>query len=762
MKKTIFLGGFFLSFSFLIISCGTPKAQNILLNKSPIQSQGISQVQKMTDGHASGEGDYWASEQSSVFQQGSDAFVIYDLGSATPLRAFYIQGDNNDTYQVLVSDDLQTWKLIWSAGFRGGAGLRERWSKDLNESGRYLKLQALGGDGAYSVSEFQAYVVVPDSWKPDVDIVHSNAGSFAGRLRMVIFGLSLVLYSLFSAYKNKTWVYRVVLIPALTTYELFRWMIAHLPIDDLDFAFLKLVISLVGIFVLVQNQFFVERLKPAKNIVKGILFTLGLFAIGIYYHFGHLQFDHAAERRPTVVHTWDMRVYYPIAKFFRELQFDGLYLACLQGYLEEHPETTDAELANVRLRNLNNNEIVSGLSVKEDAKAIKSRFTPERWEEFRHDMRWFDRAMGRNYLGSMVDHGGNATPLWMGVAHLIFKDTKDVEGMLTLAAWMDPILLLIFFIVVGRTFGWNPMCLCMIIFGATEFYRFGSNLMGSTLRQDWLVAFGLGVCALRQNRYYLGGIGLAYSSLIRAFPALGVLGLGLWWLSDVGMRIYRKEKISLPILWKDYIPFWKTAIGATLCVALSFGITSATFGYKHSWKPWFEKITMHADKPNVNHLGFRNLFSFDSELTSQKLAEFHRGDWIQTQRETFAKRKFFVNLAILFSLVLILRAMRQKDLHQISLLGLLLIPVFFYPANYYFHYVFLLPLLGAFSKDKVDEVSTSYFTGINVILLTMCTFHYFTLLEGEMDVSFTQQSWLLMIGFGLMLLVSNLFTKQKS
>ncbi len=741
----IFLGGFFLSLS--LVACGSPKVPNLLSHQSPVQTQGIAQASKMTDGNAGGEGDFWASQQAAVFQQGSASFVVYDLGSTLPIQALYVQGDNNDTYQVLASDDLQNWRLVWSAGFRAGFGLRARWTKDLNEKTRYLKLQATGGDGSYSVSEMQAYASVPEGWSPDVNVIHSSQGSFGGRVRMVVFGVSLIFYSLFSAYRGKAWVYRLALIPTLTAYELARWLLAHVPVDDMDCAFLKLVLSVVGIFVLAQSRFFTERFKPFRPVLKGILFSVGLFAVGIYYHFGHPQFDHAAEKRLTSVHTWDMRVYYPIAKFFRELQFDGLYLACLQGYLEEHPETTDADLANVRLRDLNNNEIVSGLAMKERALAIKERFTPERWEEFRHDMRWFDRAMGRNYLGSMVDHGGNATPLWMGVAHLLFKDAKDVERTLTLTAWIDPFLLLILFVVIGRTFGWIPMCLCMTVFGATEFYRFGSNLMGSTLRQDWLVAFGLGVCALRQQRYFLGGIGLAYSSLIRAFPALGVFGLGLWWLGDIGVRLYRKERVTCASLWRDYIPFWRTALGVIFCVIVSFGITTATFGYEHSWEPWFSKISMHADKPNVNHLGFRNLFSYDSDLTSQKLAEYNRGDWIQTQRETYARRKYFMDLAVVASVVLMALALRGKTLYQAGLLGLLLIPVFFYPANYYFHYVFLLPLLGVAASDRVDEEIPSYFAWTNIVLLAMCALHYFSLLEGEMDVSFTEQSWILMGGF---------------
>ena len=54
---------------------------------------------------------------------------------------------------------------------------------------------------------------------------------------------------------------------------------------------------------------------------------------------------------------------------------------------------------------------------------IRARFSPERWEEFKKDMKYFIDTMGpRDYLGSMQDHGGNATPVWMLSAWLIFRD----------------------------------------------------------------------------------------------------------------------------------------------------------------------------------------------------------------------------------------------------------------------------------------------------------------------------------------------------
>src|SRR5262249_259823 len=151
---------------------------------------------------------------------------------------------------------------------------------------------------------------------------------------------------------------------------------------------------------------------------------------------------------------------------------------------------------------------------------VRARFSPERWAAFTRDMHYFQDTMGaRDYLGSMRDHGGNATPVWVLAAYALFRDAPATETTLSLAGLVDPLLLLLLFVRVVRTFGTQVMLLVVILFGATDFYQFGSNLVGSTLRQDWLVALGLGACALQQQRWFLGGMFVAYAGLIRAFPA---------------------------------------------------------------------------------------------------------------------------------------------------------------------------------------------------------------------------------------------------
>src|SRR5262249_48658458 len=152
-------------------------------------------------------------------------------------------------------------------------------------------------------------------------------------------------------------------------------------------------------------------------------------------------FWNAEKDRLTPVHTFDMRVYYPVAKYFRELRFDGVYLASVQAYLEGQ-ELPDRAVNNVELRDLHTNEIVRADRVMSEIHAIKQRFSPERWQSFVHDMRFFWRTMGSGqYLGSLEDHGGNATPVWLAIANLLFRYTEASERTLTLTALLDPLLL---------------------------------------------------------------------------------------------------------------------------------------------------------------------------------------------------------------------------------------------------------------------------------------------------------------------------------
>ena len=82
-----------------------------------------------------------------------------------------------------------------------------------------------------------------------------------------------------------------------------------------------------------------------------------------------------------------------------------------------------------------------------------------------------------------------------------------------------------------------------------------------------------------------------------------------------------------------------------------------------------------------------------------------------------------------------------------ALIGLLLIPFYFYPSNYYCHFVFLLPLVAV--RPALDRDKT--FATVYVVLAAMCVGQYSSLAEGWTDLRYTYQSFILLTGFGVIL-----------
>ena len=357
------------------------------------------------------------------------------------------------------------------------------------------------------------------------------------------------------------------------------------------------------------------------------LAAMALVSLTTFYNMWQPQFDDVQDGRNTWVHTWDMRVYFPTAKYFDELGFDGLYLASVAAYVEDAPGASMERVKDVELRDLKNYEMTTVDAVSTEVATIKNRFSPARWLEFKRDMAFFWRTMGPGgYLGSLRDHGGNATPAWLLVAHLIFRHAVATERTLFIAALLDPLLLIAFFAVAWRTFDLRTALVCLVIYGASTFPWFGSNWAGSTLRNDWMVLIGFGVCALKTERWTLGGGLLAGGAMIRAFPAVSVFFL----VAPLLVALYEAVRRSpgrreLRAVLVSARPVLMALLGATLCVAVLFGSSTLRFGFAHSWGDWSHKIALHSEQPNVNHVGLRTLFQYDPHTTLRALHPQRRG-----------------------------------------------------------------------------------------------------------------------------------------
>jgi hypothetical protein len=245
---------------------------------------------------------------------------------------------------------------------------------------------------------------------------------------------------------------------------------------------------------------------------------------------------------------------------------------------------------------------------------------------------------------------------------------------------------------------------------------------------------------------------MAYGGLIRAFPAMATFFFVVplvWFAFDVWLT---RRKWPTIAEWRaGQRPALRAFAGGAACVIFFVGLTSAIFGFSGSWIAWKEKIEIHATGPSTNNVGLRNVLAFSPELSAKALTENRRpgpwGDWGYAQKKTFESRRPLFYALLLLATALALIACRGRKLEETALIGLLLIPFYFYPSNYYCHFVFLLPMAVVRPREDRDKT----FAIVFVTLAAMCVGQYFTLAEGWTDLRYTYQSFLLLIGFGIIL-----------
>jgi len=727
--------------------------QNLIAGKLPIRSEGVKNVSRLTDGVYGNEGDEWLTDVTSRFLS-ARAFVEYDLGGERPLRCALAQADNNDVYILSGSLDGQTWQSLWRVGAESGAGMRLR-NQKLEARARYVRLSATGGDALYSVSEIALYEC-PAIWPPP-ELVRTRGVAVADTVvtKVVVFGIFAAFFLLVHRRKAGR-IHYILILPALAA----GWMLAVelgrlYPFGDQEPSLRGLLAALAALLAL-KEAFFKEAAAPHRKVVLGTLGFCAVAAFATYYHFGTPQFFDEAKGRRTLVHTWAMRNDFPTAKYFRELRFDGLYVASLAAYTDNTPGFSPDRLASVRVRDLRDNQMRTGSELADELLKVRARFTPERWQEFRRDMKYFADTMGEaDYMASLQDHGGDATPAWLVPAYLLFSHLPASEGVLTVTALIDPLLVLLLFFVIARTFGLRVMLYLAVLWGTSDFYSFGSNLMGATLRQDWLVALGFGVCALKSGRLVWGGALLAYAGLVRAFPSEAALFLAVplvWFAVDTWREHRRMPRLAE--LRTAQRPALRALGGAVLCVVGALLLTSVLFGVGDTWGAWHQKTEIHESNPSSNNLGLHNIVAFRSDLSAASLAQRSTpdvwSDWARNQLSTFSAREPLYYMALLFALAVALIACRGRRLEQVYLTGLLLVPFYSYMPNTYFHFVFLVPLVVAVAGAEAERNRS--FALVVVVLALMAVGQAITLGEPWADLRYTDQSAMLLLGFALILI----------
>ena len=358
---------------------------------------------------------------------------------------------------------------------------------------------------------------------------------------------------------------------------------------------IKAGLCLLALVVVLWRQ---RRGGPlAERRAGQLLGLLAAAAVAAYYNFGLFH-------GTGYVHYWENFHYFLGSKYFPEVGYDGLYVASIAAQAESSPELP----LQPNIRDLRTNQVVPTYSIPEHKAEVTRRFSPARWAAFVADNRHFLEVNDLDYIEQIrTDHGYNPTPTWTFVARLFDRWLPASRSSLTLLALLDPLLLLVMFVVVFRTYGSRLGCLTLIVFGLGYPWRF-YWVGGAFLRQDWLAAVVAGVCLLKQKRFGWAGAMFAYATLVRIFPVLFIFGPAVLALRALA----RRESLR----WA-----WRFAGG--FAIALVAGLVAGGFAGRgvKAWPEFARDLAKHEGTWLTNNVGLANLPLYESDTMTRKLVD---------------------------------------------------------------------------------------------------------------------------------------------
>jgi hypothetical protein len=708
----------------LALGCGRSNTgdPDLVKGAQPSRELGVTRSAAITDGRAAPEGEDWGTNAAAVLAT-DQSYVEYDLGRPTVIRAAYLQGDNNDAYIVSLSDDGQSFHEAWTALPVASAGLRERWTDALEAKGRFVRITARGGDGLFALSELQLWSERPTPYPPRISRVVATdpAADVRNALLNLVAAFALFLWATGAG----TSVKRAMLfagLPIVMAAFAYSEIAEAWPLGGREVALVRAVAAALALMALVRQVAPGLRFPARPGAIKATCAVAAVMAVAAFYNLGHPQFWNHAARGPEFVHLPDMRIYQPFAKYFPELRYDGVYVASVLACAEDDRGGSLEALADVPVRDLRTHRSVHARDLTPHVREVRQRFSDARWDAFKRDLAYFRGAMGPDFLTTLTDHGANATPVWVWFARLLFAHTPASETTLFLGGLIDALLILVMAVALARTFGLLPMLVAMTVFGANDLYMFGTDWTGATLRHDWLVALGLAACALARRRWTAAGILIGLATMIRAFPSIALVGVGLPATVDFVEQAYRQRRLpDWRRLLREHEGAVRTIAAALATMLVAFLVTGALYSFG-MWGEWLGKVALLNRDTAINEISLRGLVAGTDAKMSAIL-----------------KARFLIYLALAGGMILLAAlTARRRPLHEAMLLALPLVLVFWNPSNYYLHLVFLLVLVTV-------PGGLLWSAGP---FLAMCVASYWTGLDPDTDRHFQDLTMLLFVTLG--------------
>ncbi len=419
---------------------------------------------------------------------------------------------------------------------------------------------------------------------------------------------------------------------------------------------------------------------PARRAGTALALLAGIAALA-WTNFGAF---HGGGR---LAHRWEQFHYFLGAKYFPEVGYDGLYVASMGAQLQI-PGGRD--LVQPTMRDLRTNLVVPMDQLGAHGLEVRRRFSDARWAEFQRDDADFLNAGDYEYLRLIrLDHGYNPSPLWTFVARLFAAHAPANDDTMTWLATLDLLLLAALFVALGRTYGTRLVALCLLVFGLGYAWRW-DWVGGSFLRQDWLVAVGLAVCAMSRRRFATAGALLAYAGLVRVFPFALLLGPAV-----LLVRTWRRDE---DLRWAR-----RFAFGFAVAMLLGLGAGCLAGRGAGAWSEFAANLRKHERTWLTNNVGAKLTLLYGPDTFSRKLVDGSLPDAFTPWDEAMARAQearlpAIAALAAALLALTVLAAWRAP-LDQSIVLGCVAVFALSTPTSYYWAMLAFVPLCGGFRRS---------------------------------------------------------------
>jgi hypothetical protein len=451
----------------------------------------------------------------------------------------------------------------------------------------------------------------------------------------------------------------------------------------------KLSIAVLGTALLLWGVALRGAGRPQahRRLRDALLLALAAASLFGWWNFLHFHY-------PGYVHANNVYVYYFGSKYFRELGYSRLYECTAVADVEAGLRR---RVARRRITNLETYALESTAPILADPGRCTRHFSAGRWSLFKRDLAWFrSRLPTERWEALQRDHGYNPTPAWgilgtllasSGILGTLLASSGPAStGQILALTLLDPALALLMWGCVWWAFGREATCVALLYWGTNYPAEFGWT-GGSYLRDDWLAATVIGLCLLRRGRMLGAGFLLGHATLLRVFPVLALLAIGLKALLEMG----RERRLQLAPEHRRLV------LGGLLALATVLPVSALVAGGFRPWLDFVHNARLHMDTPGSNSMGLKTTLSYDSAARLEILQERDPDPgkaWKEARRRAFSKRRpaFFV-LAVGFLALLVRALFRQED-WAAGVLGLGALPILLEPACYYTSVLLVFGLLS--------------------------------------------------------------------